>query len=235
VKVVFVHGFLGSPSEWETVSGELGPDFEAVHFAIPELGRYSIADLAEALERETRELGPSHYVGYSMGGRIVLALYRSHPERFTSLVLESVNPGIEAPDEREVRFKRDCDWAELFETDAPAFYARWYAQPLFALDPVPEALLEQRMRAHSQRDSKILVEASPGANPSLWSTLSAVRHPALYIAGYQDKQYSETAEKIRQRNPAIKARIFEGCGHNVHQAKPREYAAALREFLRSTS
>ncbi len=105
--LVFLHGFLGSPQDWEGVIKHL-PEFAC-----------------EALSYPFQIPQNSMLIGYSMGGRI--ALQSSQPK-----ILLSTHPGLNTPEEKAERWRQDQFWLnKLQQEPLESFLKAWYAQPLF--------------------------------------------------------------------------------------------------------
>jgi len=106
-RLSFLHGFLGSPQDWEGV--------------IEHLPEYS----CEALTYPFQIPADSILIGYSMGGRI--ALRSAQPK-----ILISTHPGLKTPEEKAQRLVKDQHWIKkLRQEPLESFLNDWYAQPLF--------------------------------------------------------------------------------------------------------
>jgi esterase len=69
-------------------------------------------------------------------------------------------------------------------------------------------------------------------DPSWWNDLSKITAPTLLIGGgstshVPQQKLAEVAHLI----PDCRLVTIEGAGHNVHQSRPEEYKALLRDFL----
>lgn len=108
-RLIFLHGFLGSPRDWDEVIRYL-PSFFCEALSYP----FRIPDDREAI-----------LIGYSMGGRIALR----YPH---SKIVISAHPGLKTSEEKAARLNYDSRWLELL-TRLPlqTFLEQWYAQPLF--------------------------------------------------------------------------------------------------------
>jgi 2-succinyl-6-hydroxy-2,4-cyclohexadiene-1-carboxylate synthase len=132
--LVLLHGFTGGPSSWDavvaslhtpalrlTVAGHL--DAPPPHFWAQEVARLTALLPAE----------PVHLAGYSLGGRLALAIAAASPARIARLSLIGAHPGLPTEDERRARREVDARWVALLRTgDIHAFATAWEAQPLFA-------------------------------------------------------------------------------------------------------
>src|SRR5215208_5168467 len=129
--LVLLHGFTQTGASWDGVVRELAGRYRAV---APDLG----AGPWEAeLERlEALAPAPSVLAGYSMGGRLALALALRRPERVRALVLVSASPGLADAGERAARRAADEALAERIEAvGVEAFAREWAALPLWAGQP----------------------------------------------------------------------------------------------------
>ena len=116
--LVLVHGFTGSGASWNTVRDglrEFGPTLAVDlvgHGASPapeDVDPYTMPACLDQLEALLKSLDITHavWVGYSMGGRVVLQMAAHKPALVRGLVLESATAGLREPDQREERARAD--------------------------------------------------------------------------------------------------------------------------------
>jgi len=246
--VVFLHGFLGSGSDWEEIIAVLSKDFYCVTLDLPGHGQtkrnsnpdaYSIKGTAKALQATLDKLGIAQcaLVGYSMGGRLALYLAIMHPRRWTRIVTESASPGIEGVAERAERQKLDNKRAEeLKRGDFEGFLQSWYQQPLFESLKRDRArfdrLLERRRSNNPMELAKSLKGMSAGIQPSLWSSLPQLEIPLLVVTGEHDVKYPALAKEMARLCKTASLATVADAGHNAHAEKPAQYAQQLQQFLR---
>ena len=109
--LVLLHGFTGSAAGWEPHTSEFAQRFRTV--VIDQLGhglsdapadpkRYEIGFITEDIVSvlDHLKISRASVTGYSMGGRVALALAILAPERLSALILESASPGL--PDAEEI-------------------------------------------------------------------------------------------------------------------------------------
>jgi pimeloyl-ACP methyl ester carboxylesterase len=73
-------------------------------------------------------------------------------------------------------------------------------------------------------------------DPAWWAELPAITAPALVIGGGSTSPVpQDLLARAAELMPAADLITIEGAGHAVHQAKPREFLAAVRPFLRRLS
>ncbi|MBU6383352.1 MAG: alpha/beta fold hydrolase [Verrucomicrobia bacterium] len=122
IPIVFLHGLLGRAEDWIPVCSHL-PDHTCIGIDLPGHGD-------SPFEPEwSIDLPQFHLVGYSLGGRIALQLFR---HRARSLTLLSTHPGLNTLEEKQARWQSDLEWARLLlELPIDEFLKRWYDQSIF--------------------------------------------------------------------------------------------------------
>ena len=232
---VLLHGFLGSPADWEPITETLAGRLP--HVAPALVDHPTPAALETAIRRAAP--GPAVLIGYSMGARLALHLLMRDPERYRAGVLACGSPGLAAVRERAERRRADARLAARLRGLAGAdalrgFLDDWYAQPIFAAvrsHPCYHAMLERRLRIDPGAWAAALTHLGTGALPSLWDALPGLRRPALALAGSLDDRYASIAARMAERSPAVRARLLPGCGHAVLCEKPAEFATQIATFL----
>lgn len=230
--LVFLHGFLGAPDEFQQLTSQL-QDFQCISIHLDHAPSFSLKAQAEYVHEELLKLGinKAHFWGYSMGGRVLLELYKKYPLMCVSLTLESVSPGLTEPFERDQRLKIDTKWAEEIQIRPQEFIKSWYTQELFsgfkAQDDFHRYAQEKLKRLNSKH-AKMIVEASPGVNPHHFEVIENIDVPTLALVGQFDKKYCQIWGKLIDKNPNIAIQIISNSGHVIHLENS---AGALREFL----
>jgi len=225
--MILVHGFTQTADSWDPVLDALPPTVDALAVEVP-----------EALDFDTTAAvigargGPATYVGYSMGGRLSLALALERPDIVQSLVLVSASPGIADERERANRRAADDQLAHDVERDGlDAFLERWLAQPLFASLPRELAGVDARRRGNSvERVTHQLRALGQGAQPSLWHRLPELQMPVLLVTGAYDRKYRELASAMAAAiGDNARAVTVPEAGHALHLEQPAALAALLAE------
>jgi 2-succinyl-6-hydroxy-2,4-cyclohexadiene-1-carboxylate synthase len=218
--VVLLHGFTQTGASWDGVLRELAGRYRAL---APDLGAgpwEAELDRLEALVPEAFTL-----CGYSMGGRLALALALRIPERVRRLVLVSASPGLADPGERAARRAADEALADRIEAiGAEAFAREWAAQPLFAGQPpeVAAAAHEDRLRRSAAEHAAQLRGLGTGVMPPLWERLGELRMPASTVVGERDAKFRAIAERM-----AFPVVVVPGAGHALPLEAPAAVAAHL--------
>ncbi len=218
--LVLLHGFTQTGASWEAVVRELAGRYRAL---APDLG----AGPWEAELDRLEALAPPAFAlaGYSMGGRLALALALRIPERVARLVLVSASPGLADPAERAARRDADTALADRIEAiGAEAFAREWAAQPLFAGQPpeVAAAAHADRLRRSAAEHAAQLRGLGTGVMPPLWDRLAELTMPVTLVVGERDAKFRALAERMGA--PVV---VVAGAGHAVHLEAPAAVAAAI--------
>ena len=177
-------------------------------------------------------LAPAELVlaGYSMGGRLALALALRDPGRVRRLVLVSASPGLADPGERAARREADAALARRIEAiGAEAFAREWRGQALFAgqAPEVSAAAHADRLRRSAAEHAAQLRGLGTGVMPPLWDRLGELAMPVTLVVGERDPKFRAIAERMRARLPRGELRVLPGAGHAAHLEVPAAVAEAI--------
>jgi len=234
---VCLHGFLGDPEEWRPVAEALAPQW---HCLAPPLPGHDgapppagdLPGLAEALWQRLVPALPERValVGYSLGGRLALALAHRYPHRIGALILEGAHPGLQEDASRAERRRHDEAWAQRIET-RPWLESldAWYRQPVFAdLDEARRQALVQRRAGHRPEQlAATLRAASLAGQPDLRPALRRLPAPRTYIVGDRDAKFCGIADALAAEVPGLTVAKLGGVGHNGHAEAPAEVAGII--------
>src|SRR3954471_11188109 len=195
--LLLLHGFTQTSASWGGVMRALPGRYRPI---APDLG----AGPWEAELDPLEALAPAGavIVGYSMGGRLALALAVRRPERVRRLVLVSTSPGLARAEERAERRAADAALAERIERiGLEAFAREWAAQPLFADQPVAVAALahEDRVRRSAADHAAQLRGLGTGVMPPLWERLGELAMPVALVVGERDAKFRAIAARVAER------------------------------------
>ncbi len=246
--LLLLHGFTGSTRTWDPFI----PDLRTRHTTVAvdllghgrsdapeESSRYlidrTVEDLVSLLS--ALDMPRAAVLGYSMGGRIALALAAEHPEKVSLLVIEGASPGLEDISARRQRMREDALLAAMIEREGiAAFVDRWENHPLFASQRSLPA--ERRLALHNQRLqnsarglANSLRGVGTGVQEPLWGRLPDVRVPALLIVGEADEKYRSIATRMAGAMPRATQAVVAGAGHAVHLEQPEEFSRIMMTFL----
>jgi 2-succinyl-6-hydroxy-2,4-cyclohexadiene-1-carboxylate synthase len=232
---VALHGFTQRGTMWDEAAALAGGEW--VTPDLPGHGGRAACPWEEAVRIVADLLGeappPRCLVGYSMGGRLALAVALDHPGLVDRLALLSAAPGIADPEVRRRRAEEDRALAEhIEEAGVAAFLDEWLDQPWFGGGQTPSAEWRAAERAARMGSTAAGLAGAlrllgQGAQPALGERLGELRVPVLLVAGADDERYAALArsmgEQIRHAEVALVARA----GHALVGERPREVAARL--------
>jgi 2-succinyl-6-hydroxy-2,4-cyclohexadiene-1-carboxylate synthase len=244
--VTLLHGFTQSGGSWhETIA------------RMPAGWKWIVPDLRGHGETETRrgapcsmdtctddlvalweemDLGRTHLVGYSMGGRLALHAAARRPEWVLSLLTIGAHAGLEE-NAREGRKQGDEALAQRIEKDGiESFVDYWGSLPLFAgLDRRgPSYLAEiraERLKNHVAGLACSLRGMGAGAMEPVWDELGRAKAPCTFVAGQLDHGYVASARRLAATVPHGRVEIVPRAGHAVHQERPEAFARLLASHL----
>jgi 2-succinyl-6-hydroxy-2,4-cyclohexadiene-1-carboxylate synthase len=198
------------------------------------------AGLSETAGLVADTCGPADYVGYSLGGRVLLHLALSRPDVVRRAVLIGATAGIEEDHERADRVRADellarqLDDAGDDKTALEAFLRRWLAGPLFAHLSAEAACIEQRMRNDAAGLASSLRLCGAGEQVPLWDRLEELAMPVLVLAGENDHRFASLAHRLgRSIGDNAIVSLVGAAGHSCHLEKPAETAAIIERFFSS--
>lgn len=232
MRIRLVHGFTQTIRCWEPVEARLSRDWDVQAVDVPD--GLDFVGTADALGIRG---GAGTWVGYSMGGRLVLRLALDRPARVERLVLISASPGIRGAAEREQRRAADERLAHEVELEGvDAFLERWLAQPMFQTLSREAAMLDDRRRRNTvHRIAHQLRALGPAAHDPLWDRLGALEMPTLMLTGAYDRKYTEVAAQMARAIGAnARVEVIPRAGHAVHLERPEFVAARLTDWLGAT-
>ena len=248
--VTLLHGFTQSGRSWRELIAHMPegwkwivPDLRGHGLTVTRPGAPCSMDACTedlvALWEEL-DLGRTHLVGYSMGGRLALHVAARRPERLLSLLTIGAHAGLEE-DAREGRRKGDEALAQRIEKDGiQPFVDYWGSLPLFAGlqrrgDGYVAQLRAERLQNHAAGLACSLRGMGAGVMEPLWGDLERVAVHSTFVAGQLDHGYVASARRLAATVPSGHVEIVLRAGHAVHQERPDAFARVLADHLAQSS
>ncbi|WP_419943931.1 2-succinyl-6-hydroxy-2,4-cyclohexadiene-1-carboxylate synthase [Candidatus Poriferisodalis sp.] len=245
--VIVIHGFTGSGAAmaplidrldgWRRIAVDLPGHGRSP--APPELPYYSVEAMAESIAGLAAAVdGPCHVIGYSMGGRIALALAVAHPHVCRSLTLISATAGMDDQAERARRRQADEALADrIGQHGLEQFVQNWMAAPMW--DTLRARLSETEWEAsmHQRRScdpvglTNSLRVGGTGSMTPLWDRLVTLAVPTLVVCGELDAKFVELGRRMSERLPDSELAEMPGVGHAVHLETPDLCADTVADFM----
>lgn len=246
--VMVIHGFTGSGKAMTPLVDRLD-GVRRVAVDLPGHGRspapedpahYSVEAMAESVARRAAATpdAPCHVVGYSMGGRVALALAVVHPQACRSLTLISATAGMTGEAERARRRQADEALADRIETfGLDQFIEDWLALPMWdtlraSLSASEwEASRRQRRSCDPVGLANSLRSGGTGSMVPLWDRLADLDVPTLVVCGELDTPFVEIGRRMSELLPNSELAVLPGVGHAVHLETPDLCAETVADFI----
>ncbi|MHB8295340.1 MAG: alpha/beta fold hydrolase [Acidimicrobiales bacterium] len=197
-------------------------------------GGTRVSGLSEAAELLGCSVGRAHYLGYSMGSRVVLRLALDRPDLVVSMVLVGVGPGIEdAALARERRLADEALAARIERDGVASFVDAWLQRPMFSSLSEEASARQDRLSNTAAGLAHALRVLGPGACDPMWEELSRIEVPVLLLAGEADSKFAGLGARAAAaigKNAAFAP--VPGAGHAAHLERPAAVAALLGRHLK---
>ncbi len=240
-RIALVHGFTQTGRSWQPVADALRSQFEVVTVDLPGHGRSTgvgAARLEDAGRMVADAVGRATYVGYSMGGRVVLHTAFVAPESVRSMVLIGVSPGIEDERERLDRRRADEVLADRLQGEGDPlaiaeFLDEWLAQPLFADLPPAAQGREAREENTAAGLAAALRQFGTGTQAYDPEKLRRLSMPILFVTGQRDAKFRALAEQMAGViGENATTAVIEATGHAAPFENPRAFVELLCSWMR---
>ncbi|RIV29220.1 2-succinyl-6-hydroxy-2,4-cyclohexadiene-1-carboxylate synthase [Alicyclobacillaceae bacterium I2511] len=247
--VLLLHGFTGSAHSWSAIAAALAKNFTVVTVDILGHGqtsaptdclRYQMEQVALDLTQVMVALEHPRFscLGYSMGGRLAIALACLYPQQVKRLIVESGSPGLATAAERQARRTADehlADW--LMSVEKEQFVDYWEQLPIFAEYSMLPLDVQRQVRAIRLSHTKVGLAGSlrgmgTGAQPSFWDLIESLTLPVLLLTGETDKKFCTIAEKMKSHLPTAQVESIFAAGHAVHLQQTEVFIQQVHRFLR---
>lgn len=238
-RVTFLHGFTQTHHHWHECAHLIGAQLartpRLAFLDMPGHGlsgndRRSIEDVAADIPRLG---GDGVYVGYSMGGRHLLAAAVANPPEIERVVVIGANAGLTDPTDRAARTAEDEERAaRLDQIGIEAFVDEWLAMPMFAGVPFDAADRTHRVRNPAAGLAASLRASGTGAQQPLWDRLGTIAVPVLVLAGERDAKFVDVGRRIAAAIPGADFDVIPGAGHATFGEQPQATADLIAGWLR---
>jgi len=251
--LIFLHPTPLDRDYWRPLTGEFGgvraiiPDLRGhgcselgtnlpmgAFSAVPDAPVLTINQLATDILAlmDHLEIPEANFAGCSIGGYILLELWRIAPQRVSGLAFVCSKP---QPDSESGLAKRAATIALLRKVGAgPVFDAM--AQNLTgktAQQRHPGIVAELRSRMTVTTDAAIAVQAGLATRPDSLPTIATISAPVLAIAGGEDSVVSPAEMEAFTSAPGgCELHLLPDAGHFAAYEQPQKVASLLAEWLR---
>tara|TARA_Y100000780_G_C13695881_1_gene422341 strand:+ start:43151 stop:43912 length:762 start_codon:yes stop_codon:yes gene_type:complete len=234
-RALFLHGFMGSPSEGDFLKSY------ALDLYCPNLSEIDSDQKLHQFFNELYKYDPEIIYGYSMGARVTLRYLSSHilNKSLCKVVLESGALFDLTEEQKQARILKDKSRAKAISTNFGSFLRKWYRLPMWGeLDPlVREEWITQRLAEFSdpiKKEAMIrsLLFFSPGQFSHRMKLEKWPRNIlGLYLYGEKDQAYKDRAQSASKLRTPIQFWETSNLGHNLHAQAPLWPSKELNLFI----
>jgi pimeloyl-ACP methyl ester carboxylesterase len=251
--VVFLHPTPLDRDYWRPLTKELA----GIRSVVPDLRGHGVSELGSAMPVGGFDLVPDApmltmdqlatdvlalldqlslrravFAGCSIGGYVLLELWRRAPERMTGLVFICSKPQPDAP----ANLIRRAEIIERARTEGVTALFDGMAQTLLS-ETVrrerPEIVAEVRAHMTLTPEAVVAVQAGLATRPDSVPTVHTIRVPVLAIAGAEDVSVAPAdTEAFRAAPGGCEFHVLPGAGHFAAYEQPRKVAALMAPWLR---
>jgi 2-succinyl-6-hydroxy-2,4-cyclohexadiene-1-carboxylate synthase len=235
-KLIFLHGFFGTPQDWDFLTPELQRRNVSYEFLnIEELvggnHRTPFKIVPRLLQKHLASTEPTFLVGYSLGGRLALHTLCANPAPWAGAILISTHTGLPMVLERNARYQRDMDWSERFLREPwQDLCQNWNNQDVFKNTASFGHKEESEHRRYAL--SKMMKNFSLGLQIDYTKKLPKVHKPILWVSGQKDEKFTGLAQRAVKLNPQFSHLTLPQAGHRAPWDSPLEFSAGVWEWLR---
>ena len=251
--VVFLHPTPLDRDYWRPLTKELA----GIRAVVPDLRGHGVSTLGSELSVGAFDLVPDApvltmdqlatdvlalldqlslrravFAGCSIGGYVLLELWRRAPERMTGLVFICSKPQPDAT----ANLIRRAETIQRARTEGVTALFDGMAQTLLSETSRrerPEIVAEIRAHMTLTPEAVVAVQAGLAARPDSVPTVSAIRVPVLAIAGAEDASVTPAdMEAFRSAPGGCEFHVLPGAGHFAAYEQPRKVAALMAPWLR---
>jgi pimeloyl-ACP methyl ester carboxylesterase len=214
---------------------ELGRDLPVAGFVrVPDASVLSMAQLASDILAllDHLEVPQAVFVGCSIGGYVLLELWRRAPQRIQGLVFVCSKPQADA--EANLA-KRAANIAQIGAEGTRSLFDGM-AQSLIGVtahERRPEIVGELRARMTLTPEAAIAVQAGLATRPDSLPTVTRIEVPVLAIAGGEDPAVAPAEMEAFNAAPCgCECHLLPDAGHFAAYEQPAKVAALVAEWLR---
>jgi 3-oxoadipate enol-lactonase len=215
---------------------ELGRGLPVGGFSrVPDAPVLTIAQLASDVLAllDHLEVLQAVFAGCSIGGYVLLELWRRAPQRMTGLVFVCSKPQADA--EANLA-KRAANIAQMRAEGTVSLFDNM-AKSLIgttAQERQPEIVDELRARMTLTPEAAIAVQAGLGARPDSAPTVGTIDVPVLAIAGGEDPAVTPVEMEAFNAAPGgCEFHLLPDAGHFAAYEQPEKIAALLAEWMKT--
>lgn len=239
VNIHFLHGFLGTPSDWNFIPKNNGKNkyfFHSIEDFIPNdsckenyFQKWALKFNDSIFNSKQFEDDKNILVGYSLGGRLALHSL-CEKNNWQAAMIVSANPGLIHDRDKIIRLENDKIWAQRFlEDDWSVVMNDWNAQGVFA--GINNHLSREEKLYDRKKLSELMLEFSIAKQDNLRKCIQQFKLPLHWLAGERDVKFVTIAKEMASLNKNIQSTIVPLAGHRIPWENPQEFLKILENFI----
>jgi 3-oxoadipate enol-lactonase len=216
-------------------SSELGDAMPAGEFVrVPDAPVLSMSQLANDVWTllDDLEVEKAIFAGCSIGGYVMLELWRQAPQRMLGLAFVCSKP---QPDAEPALAKRAANIALARESGVSSLFDGMSQSLIAATARNRDPAIVSDLRAHMTltTDAFVAVQAGLATRPDSMGTVTSIDVPVLAIAGGEDTAVSSTdMEAFKAASGGCDFHLIPDAGHFAAYEQPQRVGALFAEWLR---
>jgi pimeloyl-ACP methyl ester carboxylesterase len=243
---LLLHGLAGTSAEWTETGGWLAERGRVValdarghgaseRFPADVSREAHVADAAFVIEQ--LDLGPAVVIGHSLGGQAAMLLAAARPDLVGAVVVAEGGPNDNsdvkaitgAVDYIDATLRR---WPVPFATRAAAL--THFGGPSLRAELWTSGLEQRDDGLWPRFDIDVMLRTLRASleYPS-WDAWERVEQAMLLVRANRGIYTAGQVREMAERGRAVTLVEIDGAGHDVHLDRPREWRAALSDFLDS--
>jgi 3-oxoadipate enol-lactonase len=247
VPFVLIHGHPFNHTMWYPQIVDFSDDYQVI---TPDLRGYGDSSLPHPENTKFEDyatdilqlldylnVGRFHLAGLSMGGQIIMEIFRQAPDRVKSLIFADTFAGLDTPEVKQGRY----DTADRLEKEGMAAYADEVIYKMIrpehvaSMPEVAEHVIKM-MKATAPAGAATALRARAERIDYLSKVLPKINVPTLVIVGREDEFTPVSkAEELKANLQNCKLVIIEDAGHMPNLEHPEEFNQVVTYFLESIS
>ncbi len=229
-KIYALHGFLGKPSDWESIFS-IHP-LKNSSYAVDLFRTSALPPFSRAHELVKAESGPKVLLGYSLGGRIAFHILQNQMHFWDAAIIVSSHPGISCEKEKTLRLQNDLQWGTRFANEPWDVLMRdWNRQQIFQTSGHTFARDEKDFKREILQRS--LTTYSLGRQADFRPWLKTADIPILWMTGTNDIKYCQIANTVELKHPLSSKVVIPHAGHRTPWDNPSRFLDSVQSFLNS--
>jgi len=241
--IVLIHGHPFDHTMWYPQIEAFSPDYKVItpdlrgygKSSLPAKGATRFEDYATdiLLLADHLKIGHFHLGGLSMGGQIIMEIFRQAPERIKTLIFADTFAGLDTPEAKQKRYE---DAARL-EKDGMDAYADEVIYKMIKpahVSSMPDVAghVIKMMKATSPTAAATAMRARSERIDYLTEILPKIDIPTLVIVG-RDDEFTPVAKakELKENLQNCKLVVIEDAGHMPNLEQPGRFNKAVLDFL----